>query len=1479
MPPEGRDPDASLRTLGEFRLIREIGRGGMGVVYVAEQETLRRTVALKVLPIDLTASPARVERFKREAEAAARLHHSNIVPIFAAGTEEGQHWIAMEFVEGTSLDRLLDGMRARKGAPGDSDVSLVLTEAKGDLLDAEGAPWRPGAPAKPAPAGTVQRERSISPAALERAHTTRMTELFEKVARALHHAHEQGIIHRDVKPGNILLDMAGEPRITDFGLAHEEGTASLTRTGDMLGTPLYMSPEQLTAKRIPIDRRTDVYSLGVSLYQALTLRPPFEGESSQEVIRQILFADPAAPRRSNPRIPRDLETIVLKSIEKNPERRYRTSLELAEDLHRFLREEPIQARRASFGYRIWKKTRSARVSIAASIGIATAAAVAIFLLVLTLFGGGSPGRPGVLGSAASEANTRARDHLKEENFVAAVDEARRAVELEPDEPELLETLGDAYEKAGNPGEAADAIGRALALKRTASSATDTLRLHVRYASLLAEAGRHTDAIREWTAILAERPDHFEALHGRGLAHNALGRKKEAIEDLSKEAEARRARADALLATFPADPSAPITKDQVDLARKAQEFDPSNARANLHLAYADLAAKRAEDAMGRFDELLRANEGLVEAHLGRARALTLMGELTGSGKDGMGRGALGAVDDALDLDPDHVGALLLRSELRSRLGKAEGAREDADKAVRRDPRSVAALLRRGAARFESGDGKGAREDFQAAAVDSGRSGRRALLASAVCALAMGDATGSRDILERAIAADRNDASALLLAGVAAAAANEAEAAALHFSAAIATPASPPEARVRRAFSLFRMGRLSEAWDDLDAALDRSSRRFAETLDLVVHGGEKEHGALLRAALEEEERPADAGPEEMEKRLKELRLSLDPRETVGPEFLLGRPGTATPRRKEELLGFTRALGLGGEPREIAEKELTEAGAEALPVLEEASRGHRGGEEAKRLWETRTKALDRAADALVGEWLCHSEDPVPPAVQALKGRAPGWLVRALLRFPETIVGARAREALLRIGGQEAADALAQTLRAPGRESRLHALVGLAELADPSTVSAIEVALEDKDAVLRAYAVHALAAAAGPESVAQLRQVLRTEADAFVREYAVRELAGFGDRMGLMLLAYVEKRPADAGFGSPIGFALFSGAPAPPEEQGEASEVTRIASDLAVPSYLARALRDPDVHTQAGAVRALSEFWSGRSLPGGTGAAVRSFGALVLDFAGGLLKGDPRVRIAAFETLARAGDGSAFAKLARVAEEGTLLEAKLAARSLARVSGAAPPAEARFDLCTLPPAARRAAAETLYLEGDALPGGRWKEALRFFDRAAEVAPEWTLARVRAAVLRTEHGEGEAGHLALATAGGSGDEPASLELLGAHRLRCKAHCGSAVEAFGRLAALRPEDPVAHARLASALAGAGEKEKARPHLDFALARGASDPETLVVAARACQALGEEGRTYELLRRALDAGYPPYALLGSASNGFEDARLLELVGRR
>ncbi|HET6202824.1 MAG TPA: protein kinase [Planctomycetota bacterium] len=1469
--------DPGVRTLGDFTLIREIGRGGMGVVYVAEQTTLRRTVALKVLPVDLTASPARVERFKREAEAAARLHHPNIVPIFAAGAEEGQHWIAMEYVEGTSLDRLLEGMSRPAGAPREDDVPLVITEAKGDLLDAEGEPWRPGAPAPPPPPGTVERE--ISPSALQHAHVQRMAELFEKVARALHHAHEQGIIHRDVKPANILLDREGEPRVTDFGLAREEGTASLTRTGDMLGTPLYMSPEQLTAKRVPIDRRTDVYSLGVSLYQALALRPPFDGDSSQEVIRQILFAEPAAPRKRNPRVPRDLETIVLKCIEKNSERRYRTSLEVAEDLHRFLRDEPIQGKRASLPYRLWKKARSARVSIAASI--AAGAAAGLFLLVVLavtlLRGGDSAGLPRG-NPAAREANERATRFLQDGNLAAALDEARRAADLQPDAPAFLETLGEVYEKANNPKEAANAYGRALEIERRGSR-LGNLDLSKRHASLLADAGKTADAVREWTAILEVRPGDFEALHGRGMAYEALEKHAEAIADLEAEADSRRAVAEELLRPLPADPASPISAEQVDLARRAEVADDKNMRAILHLAHAFLREGKNLEARGKFDRAIEVDPMSVAAHLGRARALDALGEP--GGKDET-NGAIFSVSEALSLAPENVEALLLRSEIRTRIGNPSGALADAEEAVRRSPRSVGALLRRGAARFDRGDLPGARADFEAASVDTGPTGSRAMRAAGVCAFAMGDLEVARAGFERALQADRTNPSGLLLAGVAAAAAGDHAAAVSDFSAALATPASPPEARARRAFSFQRMGMLAEYWDDLDAALDRSSRRFKETLDFVVHGGEREHRALLALALSEK-RAADAPGNDAAaeaKRLRSLRLDLDPRETVGAEYLVDRIPDLAPERRTELLGYARALGLRGGPRGIAEKLLTEAGVAALPVLREVARDRKGSAEVSGFAERRQAELDQVADALVGEWLCTATEPLPPAVAALHERAPRWLVRALRRSPDSIVGSRAREAILHIGGDAAARAFEETLSPPRTEAWLHALIGLADLADPSTVPAIERRLADEDAILRAYAVHAFASAAGRSGATRLREVVRVEADPFVRETAVRELALAGDRQGLMLLAFLEKRPADAGLGPPIGFSLFGGSPLPPEERTEASEATRLAADLAVPSYVARALRDPDVHAQAGAARTLSEFWGGRSLRGGEGSAVSPLGSLVFDFAGRMLKGDPRVRIAAFETLARGGDSSAFGKLSRLASEGEALETKLAAQALARTCGAARPSEAPFDLDSLPPRARRAAAEALFLEGEGVPRDRWKEALPFFDRSGELAPDWLLPRLRAAVARSEHGEDEAGHAAIARVAGEGAlDAGSLSLLGEHELRCARRCGSASECFARLVSLRPDDSVAHARLARALAKEGKDAEARPHVELALARDGNRPETMVACARALGELGDKERAQELLRKALDAGYPPGTLLGQDFGRLDEGTLVELLGRR
>jgi serine/threonine protein kinase/Flp pilus assembly protein TadD len=343
VPVADQDSDAeSLRgILGDFRLLRKIGCGGMGVVYEAEQISLRRRVALKVLPLAATMDPRHLQRFKNEAQAAAGLHHTNIVPVYYVGSERGVHYYAMQYIEGRDLASVIAQLREPARGP-KPDPQAVKTVAADDSPA--------GAPSAPAAADT-------SPVAgLSTEGSTRCREYFRTVARlgiqaaqALDHAHQQGVVHRDIKPANLLVDAAGRLWVTDFGLAQFQSDTRLTLTGDIVGTLRYMSPEQALAKRAIVDHRTDVYSLGATLNELLTLEPVFNGRDRQELLRQIAFDEPQPPRRLNRAVPAELETIVLKALEKNPADRYATAGELADDLRRYLEDKPIRARRPSWG--------------------------------------------------------------------------------------------------------------------------------------------------------------------------------------------------------------------------------------------------------------------------------------------------------------------------------------------------------------------------------------------------------------------------------------------------------------------------------------------------------------------------------------------------------------------------------------------------------------------------------------------------------------------------------------------------------------------------------------------------------------------------------------------------------------------------------------------------------------------------------------------------------------------------------------------------------------------------------------------------------------------------------------------------------------------------------------------------------------------------------------------------------------------------
>jgi serine/threonine protein kinase len=356
--------------LGDFRIVREVGRGGMGVVYEAIQLSLGRRVAIKVLPFAAALDPRQLQRFKNEAVAAANLHHTHIVPVHGLGYDRGIHYFAMQFIEGHTLEAVIADLRKASEprtqkdrsslAPSDGDRSLEPQDAKDTGANQ--------------PAVALSTERSTRKPEFFRA----LARLGMQAAEALEYAHQMGVIHRDIKPANLLLDSARHLWITDFGLARCLTDASLTRTGDVLGTLRYMSPEQALGKQGLVDHRSDIYSLGVTLYEALTLEPAYPGRDREEVLRQIAWGEPRLPRRLNAAIPMELETIVLKAMAREPERRYDTAKEFADDLDRFLEHRPIKARRPTLGERLskWAWRHKTFVSAAAVILLFSVAGLA-----------------------------------------------------------------------------------------------------------------------------------------------------------------------------------------------------------------------------------------------------------------------------------------------------------------------------------------------------------------------------------------------------------------------------------------------------------------------------------------------------------------------------------------------------------------------------------------------------------------------------------------------------------------------------------------------------------------------------------------------------------------------------------------------------------------------------------------------------------------------------------------------------------------------------------------------------------------------------------------------------------------------------------------------------------------------------------------------------------------------------------------------
>jgi serine/threonine protein kinase len=625
--PGPRRVAAPLERLGDYRILREVGRGGMGVVFEAEQESLGRHVALKVLPAQELRDPRHLQRFKREARAAARLHHTNIVPVHGVGEEEGLHYYVMQFIQGQGLDQVLTELRllrqartvqAAGPASAGSAAAVARSLLTGQLVAASppkaGAASSPAVPAVPEERGEAtqylapegERESgSASPTSVHLPGQSDGSSLSEtgrqywhsvariglQVADALSHASSQGVLHRDIKPSNLLLDTRGTVWVTDFGLAKADTDRdNVTHTGDIVGTLRYMAPERFQGQA---DVRSDVYALGLTLYELLTLRPAFNEADRNKLIAQVMHDLPPRPRSLGPTIPRDLETIVLKAIAREPAQRYQTPAELAEDLQRFLDDRPIRARRMGALQRGWRWCRRNPVLACVSTG-----------LVLVLLGGSTG-----VGWQWLRAERHARDaEAKRQETHEAVREYFTRVS----ENKLLG-------RPGLQGLRKDLLESALRYFREfldergddPQMRAEVAATHVRVAMILDQTGSKEEAQRAFQDALAlyqqmidASPSDPSAAGGLARTYNQLGELYSRMSALDQALDSLN-RSRAILDK--------LTKDQ-PLER---EFQSELARAHRHIAGTQARKGLRTAALGSLEEAAAIGRELVQSDPDRA----------------------------------------------------------------------------------------------------------------------------------------------------------------------------------------------------------------------------------------------------------------------------------------------------------------------------------------------------------------------------------------------------------------------------------------------------------------------------------------------------------------------------------------------------------------------------------------------------------------------------------------------------------------------------------------------------------------------------------------------------------------------------------------------------------------------------------------------------------------------------------------------